>query len=176
MYTIVVEEGATLALLPSYLAMIEASIGSRQYQRLYVEKGEVNIDVIDDGSFACAFFVSSVLTLFNLTKGGVHTTVTQTERDLIESDWCLIESPEPGCVVIWKEKLCSDGVLHRHIGFALDETRAVSTDPVMRTPQSHHLTYGCHKDNTPFRSIVALYLHPKLMETEPLFVPRAVAS
>jgi hypothetical protein len=52
----------------TYLAVIENSIGSLVFKNLYVEIDGVQKDATEDGYFSCAFFVSSVLTMFKYTK------------------------------------------------------------------------------------------------------------
>ncbi len=82
MKTIHKEEGYPLAFFKTYFAMIQGSVGSNQYRHLYVQTVIGPRDVIENGDLACAYFVSSILTLFRLTKGRVHTTVNETIRDL----------------------------------------------------------------------------------------------
>ncbi len=161
MYSILQEEGRPLALLPSYLSMIRSSVGSWQYRTLFVEDLHGAVDVIDNGDLACAFFVSSLLSLFSLIKGGVHTTVDVTVADLHKSGWYESGHLRAGSVIVWAKKLCTDGIQHRHIGFYLDHELAVSNDPKRRSPQAHHYTYG-ERDDQPIRKIEAVYFHPSL--------------
>lgn len=162
MKTILKEEGFPLALFESYLALINGSIGSHLFRVLYVRTPRGPHDVINNGDLACAYYVSSILTLCNLTQGGVHTTVTETILDLEHSGWRNIITPKPGAVVVWESKLCDDGAYHRHIGFVTSPKKAISNRPNQRHPASHHLTFGL-KTSPSFRKIEALYFHDDLL-------------
>ena len=156
MKTILAEEGYSLSLIDTYLAQINGSVGSNQYRKLFITKPAGVQDVIDDGDLACAYFVSSILTLCNLMNGGVHTTVTATVADLDSSGWKQSKKLEVGSVVVWKPKLCEDGLLHRHIGFYIGNKMAVSNVAKLRTPAVHHVTYEGS------RQLEAIYFHHKL--------------
>ena len=121
MHTILLEEGYPLARRETYLAMIKNSVGSRQYQELYVVTPQGLVDVIGNGDLACAYYVSSLLTLFGFLKGGVHTTVDETVQDLVQSAWKRTQELEEGAILVWESRLCSDNKPHRHIDFALDQ-------------------------------------------------------
>jgi hypothetical protein len=158
MYSIYTEEGHQLALLDTYLAMILGSVGSAQYRRLFVQKPEGAHDVIGDGDLACAYFVSSILTLCGLIRGGVHTTVDMTVHDLLVSGW-VEGTVQEGAVLIWAPKLCTDGTCHRHIGFSVGREMAVSNDAARGYPAVHHNTYE------ESRVIEAVYIHKKISRT-----------
>lgn len=165
MKTVFKEEGHHFAPLPTLLAKINGSIGSGQYLRLYVQvpQGEqlTYKDVIGNGSFACAYYVSSLLTLVKLTKGHVHTTVTETIKDMLASGWYEIDTPIPGAVIVWAPKMASDSIPHRHIGFSLGGERVVSTDGTTGKPTKHHVTYGLI-DGKPVRGIEKILFHKSL--------------
>ncbi len=165
MKTVFKEEGHPFATLPTLLAKIEGSVGSGQYLSLYVEVREndqvTHKDVIGYGNFACAYYVSSLLTLTRLTKGHVHTTVTETIKDMLVSGWYEIDEPVPGAVIIWAPKMASDAIPHRHIGFSLGERLAVSTDGTTGRPTKHHTTYG-EVDGKPVRAIEKILFHKSL--------------
>lgn len=161
MHSILQEEGRPLALLTSYMAMIRNSVGSHQYRKLFVEDSDREVDVIGNGDLACAFFVSALLSFFNLTKGGGHTTVDMTIADLLDSGGYEITKLCPGSIIVWARKLCTDGVQHRHIGFFIGDDQAISNDAKKRSPQRHHYTYG-ERFGHPVRKIEAIYFHPLL--------------
>ncbi len=164
MRTVYKEEGFSLAFRETYLAMIEGSTGSAQYRKLFVQKPEGPYDVIGNGDLACAFFVSSVLHLFGLTKRGVHTTVDETLRDMEKTGWKEVSKPEPGAVIVWGvKKSDTDGLMHRHIGFCLDNYRAVSTSAKRRSPILH-LINGLTTEDGSERPVVAYYMHFILRE------------
>lgn len=165
MHSVLKEEGFPVALRLTLLTKIRGSIDSNQYLSLYVTvpgDGFVTYhDVIGSGRFACAYYVSAILHLVELTAGAVHTNVTETEEDLIASGWERTESLLPGAVIIWGPKLASDGQPHRHIGFYVGNDRAVSTDGVTGRPTEHHVTYGT-ENGSPVRPIMAIYFHERL--------------
>lgn len=170
MRTIQDEEGAPLALFETYLAMIHGSIGSHQYRKLYVCRAAGLDEVIGNGDLACAYYVSSILTLCELSRGGVHTTVTETIRDLEDSGWQKIDSwkttpfPFRGSIVVWAEKMSdTDRKMHRHIGFCISLAEAVSNQAAEKSPQKHDLTFrpeGRTELDPPVREIEAYYFFP----------------
>ncbi len=163
MQTILTEEGAPVAYLETLLAMIEGSIGSNQYLRLFVYDSEKRTtrDVIENGRFPCAFFASAMLKVLSLIQKDTHTMVTHTIEDLIGSGWYQIDQFRRGAVIVWGPKVASDGNPHKHIGFYVGENMAVSTDGVTGVPTKHHVTYGI-EDGLPVRTIEALFFHEKL--------------
>lgn len=165
MHTVLKEEGHPIALRKTLLAMIEGSIGSEQYLKLYIAireaSGVSHTDVIGNGRFACAYYTSALLHLTNLLEGRVHTTVSETVTDLEASGWYPIPEPISGSVIIWGPKLASDGQPHRHIGFSLGDEVAVSTDGTTGRPTKHHLTFG-ETEGRPARPIEAIYFHEQL--------------
>lgn len=162
MKTIFKEEGFPLDLFRTYLSMILGSVGSNQYRFLYVCSSNGSKDVIGNGDLACAYFVSSILTLFGLMNDGIHTTVDETIRDLESSGWKKGgRSPRPGDIVVWGKKFRSIGSGHRHIGFCVDEDTAVSNDFVSGSPRRHLLL---EKDDSGqlIRPVESSYYHPQL--------------
>lgn len=121
------------------------------FRNFFVElTGRGEFDGLDNGENSCAFYVSSVLTIFKKLKG-VHGTVDQTIGDLEESGWVIVDKPEPGDVIIWEQKQFSDG-LKRHIGFYLGKNQAVSTLASKKAVAIHDLYFG--NDN---RKIEVIY-------------------
>ncbi len=162
MESVLKEEGFPAALLHTLLATVEGSVGSREYARLYVQRDDGVYDVIKNGSFACAFFISSQLDRPRLIQGGVHTNVKETEEDLIASGWYRISFPVPGAIIIWAPKMASDKKAHRHIGLYLGDNKVVSTHGKTGIPTKHHVTYGT-KRGRPVRPIEAIYFHQALL-------------
>jgi hypothetical protein len=160
MKTVLKEEGSPVHLFETYLAMIKNSVGSRQYQCLFVHE-EIPRDVIENGRFACAYFASAICSLNTLIAGGIHTTVVETIADLILSGAYQIQEPVPGAIIIWGPKLASDSKLHKHIGFYIGDDLAVSTDGITGIPTTHHFTYG-YTDDGPVRPIETIFFHEKL--------------
>lgn len=160
METVLKEEGSLVHHLETYLSMIRNSVGSRQYQSLFIE-GNPPRDVIENGRFACAYFASAICTLNTITIGGIHTTVVKTIADLVRSGAYLIPEPIPGAIIIWGPKLASDNKPHKHIGFYIGDDAAISTDGVTGIPTEHHFTFGLTV-NGPVRPIEAIFFHEKL--------------
>jgi hypothetical protein len=139
----------------TYLAMIENAPGTNMFRHFYLRHPDGNeFDAIGDGENACAFFVSSMLKLFDKVQG-VHGTVASTLRDLEESGWTQVPQPEPGDVISWEPHQSPDGP-HGHIGFYLGDNQAVSTSTSKKTVAIHDLHYGSQK-----RRIIAIYNYPK---------------
>ena len=163
MKTILKEEGFPLDIRKTYLAMIEDSSGSAMFRKLFVSRQDGPYDVIGNGDLACAFFVSSILALCQLTRDGVHTTVDETIRDMMESGWYEVKEKQVGAVVVWGLKLSdTDGLMHRHIGFCMGEVLAVSTNSKRRSPQIH-LLEGLLTETGKPRGVQAYYMHPSLV-------------
>ncbi|OGN31171.1 MAG: hypothetical protein A3I96_02680 [Candidatus Yanofskybacteria bacterium RIFCSPLOWO2_02_FULL_44_18] len=142
----------------SYLAMIENSSKGENlmFRNLYAVVDGTEKDILKDGRLSCAVFASAVLYVNKLVKD-VHGTVNGTEKDLIESGWMEAKEIKPGAVLIWEEQLAPDGVLRRHVGFAMGNDEAVSNSSENgRVPKKHHITY----DNT--RQIEKIFWHPSL--------------
>lgn len=164
MKTIPAEEGYPLALLDTYLAMIQNSSECGMFRKLYVRTPDGLKEVIRDGDLACAYFVSSILTLFGLVEC-VHTTVGATVADMVASGWVEIDKNQPdaiqpGNVLVWEPKLCDDGLHHRHIGFAISASVGLSNVSEARQPGFHLINFG--EKN---RAIERIFTHPKLVPT-----------
>lgn len=162
MKTVLFEENHPVHIKETFLAMIEGSIGSKQYCYLYIDHPDGPKDVIGNGDLACALFVSSILTLCTLIEGGVHTTVDETVKDLKESGWIPAFEPCAGAIVVWSNKLSnSDKLMHRHIGLCINERHAVSTNPAKRSPQRHGI-WSLKTHTGKKREVDEYYIHPDL--------------
>ncbi|MFP4022759.1 MAG: hypothetical protein ACLFTS_02850, partial [Candidatus Paceibacterota bacterium] len=98
----------------TYMAVIKNSPGTEMFRNVYADVDGDHTDVTDDGDLSCAFFVSSVLTIFGLIKE-IHVTVNSTVKDMKRNGWVDTDDPEPGDVVVWGEEH-SNQEKHRHIG------------------------------------------------------------
>ncbi|MBI4175538.1 hypothetical protein HY523_02880 [Candidatus Berkelbacteria bacterium] len=152
--TSMTDQKPTLLLRESYLAFIKNSVGSRAYRSLYARVDGTKQDLLDNGNRACAYFVSSVLVLFEFIQKR-HATVVSTVKDLEESGWQLVDvnQPKPGDVIVWAAKDFDDGP-HQHIGFVLTKSFAVSTSSTKRRVIRHPLT------SADGRPIEAIYRYP----------------
>lgn len=161
MQTFAEEEGCHLALSESLKVILERSVGSSLFRTLYGERGDVLEDVINDGDLACAFFVSTLLSMFGLLSRGVHTTVTKTLQDMLVSDWNETTHPEALAVVLWKEKMGSDGKPHFHIGICTDDTFAIEHSAVTKSPRKIRIDGLTMPDGSP-RPPIAYFVNPRL--------------
>ncbi|MBU6214655.1 hypothetical protein KGM48_02315 [Patescibacteria group bacterium] len=154
---------AVLELLPSYRAAIHNSVGTALFRNLYFRIGRTIVDVLDDGDLSCAVFVSSILYLFGLIPER-HTTVKSTVEDMKKAGWYVTKRPRSGAVIEWGYRQLPNGGQgkHRHLGFYVDASSAVSNDSIKRTISKHHLTFGTKPNGTPRREIIAYYWNDKL--------------
>ena len=91
----------------TYLKVVENSIGSRIFQNFYVTENNRKKDILQSGKLSCAFFVSSILKIFNLIDSP-HCTVDGAIKDLTKSGWREKEdySQLPkGSILLWEKKL-----------------------------------------------------------------------
>jgi hypothetical protein len=137
----------------SYIKLIQNSVGSNLFRNFYVETPERGeFDSLDDGNNACAFYVSSVLVIFNKLSG-IHGTTSNTIKDLEASGWKEVREPKPGDVLVWEVKEFEDG-LKDHIGFYIGDGRAISVSETVGAPIEHDKTFNGK------RKIVNIYNMP----------------
>jgi len=155
------EKILTKTILPlnyqTYLSFIEGSVGTAAYRHAYARVNDEKRDLVENGKLSCAFFVSSVLVVFNWL-GKIHVTVKGTVIELEKSGWIKIEDLRPGAVLVWEAQEASEG--HNHIGFYLKDDRAVSNSSETGLVSEHHFTYG-QEEGRPKRKIEAIYWNPK---------------
>ena len=107
----------------TYLVMIQNAAGSQLWKNSYALVNDKKTDIVHNGNTSYAFFVSSILKLFNLIQD-IHLTVRGLEKDLQKSGWRSIPiSPKmpKGSVLIWEKQ---GG--HLHTGFYIGNKKAVS--------------------------------------------------
>jgi hypothetical protein len=143
--------------LPTYLAMIRNSVGTRLFSRLYAAVDGRRRDLLDGGNLACAFFVTGILAARGLVCS-MHATVEGTVRDMEKSGWHRTDRLRTGAVLVWEEAEQVPGSWHRHIGFYLGKGRAVSNDSRLGQPVEHHWTFG-KVGSRAKRRVVAVYWH-----------------
>ena len=133
----------------TFLKMIENSIGANLWKNNYGEKNGKIIDLTQNGYLSCAFFVSSILKIFDLVSG-IHLTVEGLEKDLIKNHWQEISNfkkIEKGAVIIWEgtteyNPFTKKEEFHSHSGFYLGNKKAVSMNSLNGFPVIHHYTYN----------------------------------
>jgi len=123
----------------SYLAAINNSIGAKLWQNFYIIEDDKKVDVMRSGSLSCAFYVSTILTMFGLINK-VHATVKSTVQDLKENGYLETKTPSKGDIIVWEAKVFNDET-HTHIGFWWNENTAVSNSDLNSFPIFHHLDY-----------------------------------
>ncbi len=140
-------------LRPTYLAAIKGSVDARMFRESHFKIRGKDIEVLEHGNLACAFYVSSLLKIFDLISE-LHTTVNAVEKDLLTSGWKDIPTPRIGCVVIYSLKVTSpNGKAHRHLGFYIGGGTVIDNNALKGAPMRHRWKY---------RPVERLLWHPKL--------------
>jgi len=131
-------------LLESFLEAVRNSVGANLWKIFWVKEDTGNVrDVLEDGNLSCAYFVTSLLKLFNHLKE-VHFTVDSAVKAMKEEGWEEVakENLHLGDVLVWEEKQEKEcNVPHRHIGFYVGNNQAVSNSSKKKCPIEHHYTY-----------------------------------
>jgi len=143
----------------NYLQMIKTSQGSQMFRHLYVLMDGKKKDVLENGNLSCAYYVSSILKIFDLISQP-HATVKSTIEDMLKSNWQPTKKLKPGNVLVWQEKKFSNGTIHQHVGFYLGQDKAISHQYEKKMPIIHHFTYGRTQTGQPKRKIIQILTHP----------------
>lgn len=157
----------TLTPLPkeTLLALIKNAPGSKLFKSLIVYDTATNVsrDVLNDGEYSCAFFVSSLLALAGYLPKP-NTTVVGLRARLKESSFMEIPADgiEPGDVIFWEKIVFPDGSANEHVGFALDNTRAVSTSYKKKEVVEHPINLPGNLSTEP-RKITLVLRAPKTL-------------
>ena len=142
----------------NYLQMIKVSQGSKMFQRLYVLENNKKKDILKNGQLSCAYYVSSILKIFDLISQP-HVTVKSTIEDMHKNGWRPTKKLKPGNILVWQEKKFSDGTIHQHLGFYLGQDKAISHSFKKKTPIIHHFTYGQTQTGQLKRKIIQILTH-----------------
>src|SRR3989338_10938142 len=78
----------------TYFAVVKNSVGAGLFKNFYAKVGGKSKDIMANGELSCAFFVSSICRMFDLTKK-VHGTVDNTLKDLEKFGWSRVRKPQP---------------------------------------------------------------------------------
>ena len=143
----------------NYIYSIKKSIGSTLFQTVWAEVDGEKKDILNNGQYSCAIFLSSILLWFGLIKDR-HATTAGLLKDMEKSGWYKIDELKPGCILYW-EFMFKNGENNDHIGFYIGGEKAISNERDVSTPIEHHYTYGV-KGGKPVRKIEAIYWHPRL--------------
>ncbi len=126
----------------TYLQLIKNSVGTEMFRNFYIQTSDgTEMDALSDGENSCAFYVSSVLTLFG-KHTGVHGTVKSTVADLRHSGWREIAEADKqaGDILVWNTVGVGDE-RYEHIGFYIGEGRAVSTSSTEKRVVEHDASF-----------------------------------
>lgn len=144
----------------TYLSMIEGSVDANIWRHGYSVIDGVETDIMKNGEVSCAFFVSSLLKIFDLVDK-YHATVKSTVEDMERNGWDRVEDePQAGDVILWGPR---PGTADRndHLGFYIGDSRVVSNNYVSSKPEAggkpevHDWKYEGHPDGV--RPLVAIY-------------------
>ena len=118
---------------------IKNAPGTKLFNSLMVrlkDSGEIQ-DILNDGEYSCAFFVSSLLYISDLIDKP-RVTVDSLERYLKEhaTEIDLADAKE-GDIVVWEKQTFPDGGVHGHIGFLLGSKEAISTNFRVKHVERH---------------------------------------
>jgi len=127
------------------------------FRNIFVSEKGGKKDILENGENSCAYFVSSILKVFDLISSP-HATVEGAIKDILDNGWRTTKKLTPGNVVLWEEIECSDGS-HKHLGFFLEGDKVISNSHKKRMPLIHHLTYGNYQDGQSKRKIVKIFTH-----------------
>jgi len=126
----------------TYTKMIENSIGTRLFNSIIVTEYDIQKDILNDGEFSCACFVSGILFLQNVIPR-TRTTVTNLEKDLLENplmdEVAMPKNIRAGDIIFWESVTYEDGSSNRHVGFALSNIQAVSTNYIQKCVVRHSM-------------------------------------
>jgi len=146
----------------SYVAAIRNSVGANTWRNFYALDHGMERDVLRDGVHSCSYFVSSILSMFQLAQS-IHMTVDSVVADLEQSGWQEITEPKLGSVLLWEAVDFGDEGSFTHLGFYIGEEQAISTSSRKRVPAQHDWLY---RDNPPAgkneREVQKIFWHEKL--------------
>lgn len=112
----------------SYLTMIKNSVGTKMFSSLFVLRDGKEFDALqnEEGSFSCAFFVSSILTIFKKIDS-FHGTISTTIKFMKDFGWQEVAGDmKPGDILLWDAEQVGQSE-NAHIGFYVGDDKAVST-------------------------------------------------
>ncbi len=142
----------------NYLAVVKNSAGSALFRNWYcLVDGERN-DVVKDGKFSCALYVTALLKMFGLVDE-IQITVHRAIAELERSGWKPTDRPTAGDIVVWDAQKAMESQwgntsgLAKHIGFCIDDGKAISY---------RHETASAQIDDVAYRAVLGYFHHEKL--------------
>jgi len=134
-------EQVKIALFDTYIQVIRNSIGANLFKNFYAYFSGVRKDIAQNGELSCDLYVSGILTLFGLIDR-IYGTVDGCGKALEQRGWYGVKKPRIGAVIVWgPKKFRKSGEIHKHIGFYIGSSQAISNDTKKRYPAVHHWTY-----------------------------------
>jgi hypothetical protein len=120
------EEEGPLDYLQTVLAAAYGSVGSHEYQHVFVRRENSLEDVTNSGELSCAISTTAIFHRFGLLEA-THTTVKGFEEEVVASDfWVEIMQQMPGAIGILEGKRHLDGsVKNRHTFICVGDNLAV---------------------------------------------------
>ena len=149
-----------IILYDSYIKAIQNSVGCNLFRNLYAYVNNRKQDIARDGELSCALYTSSILVLFKLISER-HATTDGLIRDLKKSGWISIKKPRKGAVLVWEERKVKGKKPHKHVGFYIGNSKAISNSYLKRRPVLHHWIFGV-KTGKPVRKIEQIFWNNKL--------------
>lgn len=131
----------------NYISLIKNSVGTKMFRNVFVESENSVEDILEDGKRSCAYFVSSVLMVFNLidNKKAPHAKVGGLLKNMENSGWKKIDENDlkAGDIIVWEKfKREGDAYFTDHLGFYVGGDVVISNSPEKRHPIEHHFTYN----------------------------------
>lgn len=126
----------------SYLSVIQNSLGTNMFKNFYALVDGEKKDIVDNGNISCAYYASTILVMFNLIKR-THVTVLSTVKDMEDSGWTQTELSKAklGDVLVWEAVDFGKNGTHKHIGFFVGESKAISNNSKLGIPSVHDINF-----------------------------------
>jgi hypothetical protein len=143
----------------NFLMVIRNSAGTNMFRNFYYK----NLgDVLKNGDLSCAFFVSTILLMFNFVDK-ISFRVVDTVADIQQKGWYKITKLRKGCIVVWNPVIQNGGG-HLHIGFYMGSGIAISNRSSLGVPGEHPVIYSGLDKNRQSKKVTirAIYWHQKL--------------
>jgi hypothetical protein len=140
----------------SYITMIKNSIWTSMFRNNFFELNWKKIDVLKNWADSCAYFVSSLLKIFDLI-GNIHVTVDWTVKDILKYWWEEYKWKEIqiGSILVWKVKNW-----HKHIWFYVWNNKAISNSSRKKEIVKHNRDYNSK------RNIEKIYVNSKILSNK----------
>ncbi len=126
----------------SYIATINNSSWTRMFRNNFFEVDWKKIDILKNWSDSCAYFVSSILKIFNLI-GNIHVTVDGTLNDILKYWWKKYKWKE---IPIWAILIWEVKNWHKHIWFYVWNNEAISNSSSKKEVVKHSRDYNSKRN------------------------------